>query len=123
MAHILRREGFLIHSSLKPPELVTRCSWPFLRYYPNARLSLSQGCIIGYARLGRVITTHDWVREFKPNKVGLPEVGNYALGDYSAGRWAWELVGVIKFKNPVPAKGSLSLWNYTQGEMINIFTQ
>lgn len=36
----------------------------------------------------------------------------YYFGDYSEGRFAWELNGVKALKNPIPAKGQLSLWEY-----------
>ena len=33
-----------------------------------------------------------------------------AFGDYTAGRWAWILTGVVALKEPVPARGALGLW-------------
>lgn len=120
MAHIMRTDGFLIHCSAKPADIVTRCRWPFLSYY-FANAPLPQGCIIGFVRLGRVITTHDWVREYHRSSRSTDPPEEYHMGDYSAGRWAWELVDAVKFKTPIPAKGSLSLWNYNPQS--NIFTQ
>ncbi|WP_200889613.1 DUF1643 domain-containing protein [Cohnella kolymensis] len=35
-----------------------------------------------------------------------------AFGDYTEGRFAWDLVNVEMLKEPIPAKGQLSLWNY-----------
>lgn len=35
-----------------------------------------------------------------------------AFGDYSAGRYGWLLSDPYEFWNPIPAKGSLGLWNY-----------
>lgn len=40
----------------------------------------------------------------------------YAFGDYSAGRFAWLLADVRLLPEPIPAKGALSLWEYT-GEL------
>jgi len=34
-----------------------------------------------------------------------------AFGDYSADRYGWLLSDPIMFKNPIPCKGSLSIWN------------
>lgn len=34
-----------------------------------------------------------------------------AFGDYSHGRYGWLLSDPIMFKNPIPCKGSLSIWN------------
>ena len=36
-----------------------------------------------------------------------------AFGDYSAGRYCWLLSETVLFDSPIPAKGSLSIWNYT----------
>ncbi len=36
-----------------------------------------------------------------------------AFGDYSEGRYAWLLDNVRPLPEPVPAKGSLGLWNWT----------
>lgn len=35
-----------------------------------------------------------------------------AFGDYSEGRYCWLLSDPVIFNPPVPAKGSLSIWNY-----------
>jgi activating signal cointegrator 1 len=37
-----------------------------------------------------------------------------AFGDFSAGRWAWVLEDVKMFPNPIPAKGALGLWEWTE---------
>lgn len=34
------------------------------------------------------------------------------LGDYTAGRWAWVLGRVWRLANPVPATGTLGLWEW-----------
>lgn len=34
------------------------------------------------------------------------------LGDYSPGRFGWVLKDVLVFAEPIPAKGSLSLWEW-----------
>jgi hypothetical protein len=36
----------------------------------------------------------------------------FEFGDYSEGRYAWELVDVKVLQKPIPAKGQLGLWNY-----------
>ena len=37
-----------------------------------------------------------------------------AFGDYSSGRYAWLLDDVVMLPEPVPAKGALGLWEWTQ---------
>lgn len=41
------------------------------------------------------------------------------FGDYSPGRWAWLLADVNPFIQPVPAKGALGLWEWTDTEGAN----
>lgn len=36
----------------------------------------------------------------------------YYFGDFSEGRYAWELQDIQALKNSIPAKGQLSLWEY-----------
>ncbi|MGF6354041.1 hypothetical protein ABIE27_001951 [Paenibacillus sp. 4624] len=38
----------------------------------------------------------------------------YHFGDYSDGRFAWQLDDVVQLQEPVPAKGQLSLWNWEE---------
>lgn len=35
-----------------------------------------------------------------------------AFGDYSPNRFGWLLANAVWFVNPIPAKGSLSIWNF-----------
>ena len=35
-----------------------------------------------------------------------------AFGDYSDGRWAWELTDVRRLTTPIPARGALGLWEH-----------
>lgn len=37
-----------------------------------------------------------------------------AFGDFSPGRWAWVLEDVHMFPKPIPAKGALGLWEWTE---------
>lgn len=116
----MMQEGFLIHASKPPADTFTRCRGPFLEFLP-ALEPLPQGSIIGHAFLGRVMTTHDWIRtvfKYTEDKVMLNEK---LLGDYAAGRYAWELIGAHEFKTPIPVKGSLALWQYK--EPINLLEQ
>lgn len=41
-----------------------------------------------------------------------PEGIEYYFGDYTPGRYAWLLGDVEMLKEPVPAKGQLSLWEF-----------
>jgi hypothetical protein len=72
--------------------------------------NLVRGAIIGKVRLTECIRTSD---------VGLITQQERRLGDYSDGRWAWKLTDCEAFKEPIPAKGSLGLWNWGSDENKN----
>lgn len=36
----------------------------------------------------------------------------YLVGDYSSGRYAWELTDINQLLQPIPAKGQQGLWNW-----------
>jgi hypothetical protein len=38
------------------------------------------------------------------------------LGDFTPGRFAWELRVIEIFRSPIPARGSQGLWNWERGE-------
>lgn len=38
------------------------------------------------------------------------------FGDYSPGRWAWLLADVTRLNEPMPAKGSMGLWEWEKRE-------
>jgi activating signal cointegrator 1 len=35
-----------------------------------------------------------------------------AFGDYTPGRYAWELTNPVQFENPIPCGGALSIWEF-----------
>jgi hypothetical protein len=37
------------------------------------------------------------------------------VGDWSPGRWAWELEDVLKFTRPVPCRGAQKVWTWEPG--------
>jgi len=39
------------------------------------------------------------------------------VGDYTEGRYAWELDQMKRLQNPVPAKGYLSLWHWEKSSI------
>lgn len=65
-----------------------------------ARIPL--GAIIAVARIAAVEEAEDAAL-----KVSALE---RLYGDYSIGRWAWQLADVVALPEPIPYKGSLSLW-------------
>lgn len=60
------------------------------------------------AVLGTVVFTG-----YRPTVGMVPGEIEAMLGDYSPGRWAWGLVSPRAFREPIPAKGALGLWDWT----------
>lgn len=84
------------------------------------------GAIIGKVELDGVIRTEDvdvsddkWKRsklfhkEDAFNKMNCATISpqEHAFGDYSEKRFCWLLSNPILFKEPIPCKGQLSIWN------------
>jgi hypothetical protein len=38
----------------------------------------------------------------------------WAFGNYLPGRWAWVLADVVRLPEPIPARGALGIWDWTQ---------
>lgn len=83
---------------------------PFAEWWKNdSRIStiseaLPLGKVVAVCQLVSIIHT-DVIYPSEPEK---------SFGDYSPGRYAWQLSNVRPFENPVPAKGSLGLWEWNQ---------
>jgi hypothetical protein len=73
---------------------------------PAVALALPLGAIIAVGRLVDVVPTY----EFHLNGRELSD-HERAFGDYSSGRFAWMLAGVVRLARPVPCRGALGLWN------------
>jgi hypothetical protein len=72
---------------------------------PIAPADLPLGAVLGEATIvGLARTTSPMARD-------LPEL-EHELGDYSPGRYAWELGGVVAYLMPIPARGMLGLWEW-----------
>lgn len=113
MLYVIREKGLLIHASAKfdyqNKGLLTYP--PFCAFLKNPD-ECPVSAIIAKVRIGRVIPTMDWVEEFKPHK--NPDAATErAFGNYNSGRWAWEILDVEALETPVPAKGSLSIWEFS----------
>ncbi len=69
------------------------------------------GRIPGRLAFGAIIAVCDLLDVRPAAEVAL-EVSTLEqlYGDYSPGRFAWQLANVRRLKEPIPAKGALSLW-------------
>ena len=81
---------------------------PFFDVLHNAGydpFNLPRGCIVAITDLLRVEPMY----LYEPEEL---DEYNRAFGDWSLGRFAWKLVSIKRLEHPIPAKGSLGLWNW-----------
>lgn len=117
------RGQILIHASLKKPSIEIHHALQGRTIPLNvpAYGQLPYGAIIGMVEL--VGTTEFTVFSKEPNDIIRCQKKEWhtteqelAFGDYTPGRYGWLLDNPILFKNPIPAKGNLGLWNYKSCE-------
>lgn len=72
---------------------------------PGELDQLPTGAIVGTANLvGCNLITEEFVAQLSPQEL--------ALGDFTIGRYAWEITDRIVFDNPIQAKGAQGFWNW-----------
>jgi hypothetical protein len=112
------RGPLLIHASKGKAGEIFAPEPPFKKYIPDFK-QLPFGYVIGRVTLtdvirigtGALFHTSDEMM----NKLTMEEK---AFGDYTPGRFAWILQDPVLFKTPLPAKGSLILWEF-DGKLID----
>lgn len=80
-----------------------------LGYEPEAMV---RGAVVGEAVLIRCQGTED-LRFYLRTK-GERGAFELSAGDFADGRWAWRLAHPETYAEPIPAKGSLGLWDWTK---------
>ena len=83
--------------------------------------SLPRGAVIGTAVIAGAVQCGEMdgdgfvlIRNATHARLVLPDFfQSDPFGDYSPGRWAWKLTDVERFENPVPAKGKLGWWMWS----------
>ncbi|MEO7801191.1 MAG: ASCH domain-containing protein [Ginsengibacter sp.] len=87
---------------------------PFKKYIPDFK-KLPFGYIIGRVILTDIVRigtgTLAYADDVVMNKLTMEEK---AFGDYTPGRFAWLLQDPVLFKTPIPARGSLTLWEFDE---------
>jgi hypothetical protein len=79
----------------------------FEKYIPDFN-DLPFGAIIGEVNLTAVVRIEELSLSSElVNKLSMEE---RAFGDYGAGRFAWLFEDAQAYEHPIPAKGSLGLW-------------
>ena len=73
-----------------------------------------KGQLLTYFDYGKVIATAELVECHLITDEYLSTLSDTekALGDYTLGRYAWELKNIEVLPEPVPAKGQQGLWNW-----------
>lgn len=99
----------LIHASLGKSGSFLAEEAPFKKYILDFK-KLPFGAIIGRADVVNVLRVEQLpMTDEVVNRLTMEEK---AFGDYSEGRYAWILDNAVKFDNPVPARGTLGIWEY-----------
>jgi len=62
--------------------------------------------------LGAIIATCTLVDCVRITPDNVPSAPEFYFGDYTLGRWAWHLSNVKALDEPMPARGSLGLWEW-----------
>lgn len=91
-------------------------------------LHFPRGAVVAIAMLSEVwrITESGLIQNTYPAHQGqpmwrpLPEEPERSFGDYTPGRYAWELTCVLRLPQPIPAKGAQGLWNWTDRKFVPI---
>lgn len=112
------RGELLIHASAKKVSPKMELTDAFAANYGKLQLfdgipsmfDLPLGAIIGKAILIDVVTS-EWFYQFASNGISNIEQ-EQAFGDYSPNRFLWILHNPVLFKEPIPCKGQLGIWNF-----------
>lgn len=115
------RGPVLIHASKawKPEQEKLLEQYHFSTTLQNeqSRIILPFGKILGVVDIVDVAPTSHYLSLFGDRtKTGLSAQldaeKEQTFGDYSPGRYGWLLANARAFKEPIPAKGQLGLWDY-----------
>lgn len=114
------RGRIAIHAGLALPfrRGITRCMAPDVTVFHFWRDGLWIETGAGLQRemrrlpLGAVVATAELVDCVRTEDTGTPTLER-RLGDWTPGRWAWELADVRPLAEPVPARGKQGWWDWT----------
>lgn len=109
------RGPILIHASQGKAGNIFADEIPFKKFIPDFR-KLPFGAIIGQATISDVLKVETLgMTDELINRLTMEEK---AFGDYSEGRYAWILQDPKQFNKPVPARGTLSIREYPDENLI-----
>ena len=96
--------------SLPKTSIFARSLYDFYRNVDDLPL----GAIVGTVEILGFVQTEKIVEYISPKE--------FAFGDYSAGRWAWNLWNPRMLKTPIPCNGMLSLWEVPSNIRAQLYT-
>ena len=111
------RGTILIHASQGKAGSIFTAEPSFKRYIPDFK-KLPFGAIIGEATITNVYRINEL--EMNDELINRLTMEEKAFGDYSEGRYAWMLEDAVEFSTPIPARGTLSIWEYTDENLKDI---
>jgi activating signal cointegrator 1 len=125
------RGPLLIHASAGKKDIYRQIMVDFHQEFYHLNLPRYQdmpfGAIIGQANL---VTTSILCPPYKddvaPFGIYYNDKGaafsdqELAFGDYSPGRYGWLLSDPVQFAQPIPAKGSLGLWEFDMPDHVHV---
>ena len=114
------RGRIAIHAGATPPHRVGyqgMCGPYLIPRTEDGLLIMRGGVRIAEAALGCVLATAELV---DCHLIGAGPLGRfdltqqeYQLGDWTDGRFAWEIANVVPLAEPIPAKGKQGWWEWT----------
>lgn len=103
------RGELLIHAS-RGKKGAALCGDPLFRNHIPSFQQLPFGAVIGSVKLRDVVPVE--MLQLPDATLASLTLEEKAFGDYTKGRYAWLLEEPVQFRHPLPANGSLGLWNY-----------
>lgn len=110
----LHRGPLLIHASQRKVHRSDRAFFreaDHFRHFISDTDTLPYGAIIGKVNLVDIVST-DEVIHHPALFPGIHWPQEFAFDSWGPGRWAWQFEEAESFDEPIPAKGSLMLWEF-----------
>lgn len=103
------RGPLLIHASLGKAGR-DEALHPLIKEFVADFDALPFGAIVGQVNVINVLPADEYAKS-EPGKKFLTKLEK-KMGEYKKDRFAWILRDAVPFQEPIPAKGSLGLWNF-----------
>lgn len=118
------RGPLLIHASAGKKNLYRGITLDFQQEFYSLQLphykDLPFGAIIGKVDLRDTTETTLMRTHYRNALAHYPKLSEqeYSFGNYASGRYGWLLDNPLQFGEPIPAKGSLGLWEFPDIEEV-----